>query len=289
MNKKNKYGMPLFWGPDSHAASVLGPVGGDEPNPEDGADSPEVDPDLVPADGGEPEAPEEPEAPATPSNFTMDPATLAAALKAAGLGAPAAPAAPEVKKPLTPEERVALQKQLKFFDPKANGFLEKFGNLETQAEAFEMLRDGLTDQFMTMMEAFVGDRQQQLQSQFAPALTFIQQYESQQQLSRFGTAYKELSDPALQPIFETAVGTLLKSGKKFDAEGPMFKAVASEMEKIIKSVNPNFKLSAGSSPAKPNNGIKPAPRGGAAGGGGNNSGGPAKGTPLAVSMLPKIR
>lgn len=282
MNKFNKYFRIFFEGDEdaggggSRVADILPPVGQTTAQP--------VIDDEDAAGGGDDPEPVKP----TPTNVTLDPAAFAEAIKAAGLGgsAPQAPVQPD--RPPTPEEIAAYKKQLKYWEGSPE-FFQKFNNMDTQADAFREFHEAFTTQIATMMQAYFGQQAGALQQQFSPALGFIQQHQEQQLQARFDAAYEQLSKPELQPMRDYAIQRLAASGKVYKTEPEMFKALAEEMSNVIRAVNPEFKLTAGSSPAKPNpNAIKPAAKRGASGGG-DRSTDPAAGVPLAVRHLPPVR
>jgi len=275
-------------GGTSLAAALLPPVGAEPKDPNDGADdAPASEPNVDPEGGAAPVKPA-----ATPQQVTLDPASFAAAIKAAGLGqqTPSAPVT-EPNKPLTAEQIAEARKALNFFEPD-DAFFTEFNNMETQKQAFTKLRDGLTQQFATMMQAYFQDQRGQILQQVNPALEFVSKHQEQKRMEAFDGAYPDLAKPELRPLMNFAADQLRKQGKTYDDQNALFADVAQGMAAIIQTQNPEFKLSApGSSPVKKTNpnAIKPAPSGGGGGGGGNANADAASGVPLAVKFLPKVR
>lgn len=263
--------------PSDYVPEDLRPAGGGEPSGE-----PSVDP-TQPAD------PSQSAAPATPA-LTLTPEALAQALQLAGLGA-TQQQQPQQRQPLTPEQKAELRRQLKFFEPKPD-FFQRFNNMETQAAAFNEFLEAYNEQMYNMMESFFGEREQGIAQRYDPVVQQLKKMQEDAQLSRFDAAYSQLADPNLRPILKVVAQSLksqIDAGQRtaFNSEGELFKALATGMEAIFKTQDPNFKLTAGSTPATP--GIRPAPqRGGGAAGGGNKSAA-ASGVPKAVSFMPPVR
>lgn len=298
MNINNKYSRMIFREEDtggagggSLAATLLPPVGSEPKDPSDGADdgpSGSAE-DPNPASGSGSVTPQAP----APQQVTLDPKAFADAIKAAGLGAqaPSAPVQP-ANVPLTPEQIAEARKALNFWEPD-DAFFTEFNNMETQKQAMQKMRDGLTQQFATMMQAYFQDQRGQILQQVNPALAFVQQHEERQRMEAFDGKYPDLAKPELRPLMNFAADQLRKQGKTYDDQDALFADVAEGMAAVIRTQNPEFKLSApGSSPGKTKtnpNAIKPAPSGGGGGGGGNANTDTASGVPLAVKFLPKVR
>jgi len=135
-----------------------------------------------------------------------------------------------------------------------DAWYKKYDNLETRAEAIKEQRDGLIKQADTIAQLRMQDALQTLRDEFAPGLTAIQEHQNAQREVRFNTTYPQLKDPNLQPLISAVTDSLVKEGKTFSSEAEMFKAVADGVAAVIKVNNPDFKLTAGSSPANNANG-----------------------------------
>ena len=273
-------------GGDSLAATLLPPVGAEAGDPSDEGDT---SPSESTLDSESQVTSVKPAA--SPQQVMLDPTSFAAAIKAAGLGQQA-PAAPQFErnKPLTAEEIAQARKALNFWEPD-DAFFTEFNNMDTQKQAFSSLRDGMTQQFATMMQAYFQDQSGQLRNEFNPALQFVSRHDEQKRMDAFDGKYPDLAKPELRPLLNFAADALRQQGKTYDSQDKLFSEVAEGMAAIIRTQNPDFKLSAGSNPAKkPNpNAIKPAPGGGGGGGGGNANTETGAGVPLAVKFLPKVR
>jgi hypothetical protein len=273
-------------GGGSLAATLLPPVGAEAGDPSDEGDTSLSESTL---DSESQVTSVKPAA--SPQQVMLDPTSFAAAIKAAGLGQQA-PAAPQFErnKPLTAEEIAQARKALNFWEPD-DAFFTEFNNMDTQKQAFSSLRDGMTQQFATMMQAYFQDQSGQLRNEFNPALQFVSRHDEQKRMDAFDGKYPDLAKPELRPLLNFAADALRQQGKTYDSQDKLFSEVAEGMAAIIRTQNPDFKLSVGSSPAKkPNlNAIKPAPGGGGGGGGGNVNAETGPGVPLAVKFLPKVR
>jgi len=275
-------------GGSSLAATLLPPVGAEAGDPSDEGDT---SPSESTLDSESQVTSVKPAA--SPQQVMLDPTSFAAAIKAAGLGQQA-PAAPQFErnKPLTPEQIAEARKALNFWEPD-EAFFTEFNNMETQKTAMQKMRDGMTQQFATMMQAYFQDQRGQILNQVNPALQFVQQHEERQRMDAFDGKYPDLAKSELRPLLNFAADQLRKQGKTYDDQNALFADVAQGMAAIIQTQNPEFKLSApGSNPgkSKPNpNAIKPAPGGGGGGGGGNANTETGAGVPLAVKFLPKVR
>lgn len=177
---------------------------------------------------------------------------------------------------LTPEE---AEKVLNVWKP-TKEWIAKFGNLDTQEDALKELRDGFIRHGDTISQYRMNELKKAIEAKYEPVLTFMQQYQNEQATNRFNARYGQLSDPALIPVVEAITEKLSKSGKKFDDEDALFTAIATEAEKAIRVINPEFKLTAGSSPAttkakgQSNNSIPVTTPGSGGGGGGKGNDGP---------------
>lgn len=158
------------------------------------------------------------------------------------------PPASEEKKvdELTPEER---KKILNMWEPTAE-WQKKFDNLETREAALQEMRDGMVRQADTITQFRVREATKELEDRVGPIQKFMDDYHNEKATERFHKKYEELADPVLEPLVTAVTNQLKASGKKFTVEDDLFSAIASGVESIIKTQNPNFKLkTAGSSPA----------------------------------------
>lgn len=146
---------------------------------------------------------------------------------------------------LTPEE---AKKMLNLWEPDDN-FLQQFGNLDTQKQALLAMRDGMTKQFMTIMEMFVGEREQDIHKRYEPIQQYYQSQQAEAREKRFQTSFPQLAEPKFKPIVDAVLGQLQQSGASFNSEAEGFTALAKGVEAVIKQVNPEFQLTAGT-PAK---------------------------------------
>lgn len=195
-------------------------------------------------------------------------------------------AQPEPKQqPLSPEERDRLLNVMQFDD----GFLQKFGNIETQKEAFAALRDGLIKHADTLAQVRMNLMQQAMEKQFEERFGPIQSHFERQQAEaaeqRFATSYPQLAVPAFKPIVDAVANQLISSGAlQGKTEKEAYSALASGVSAVIKQSNPAFELTTEASASQPQrkktqanpNAIPATTPGGGGGGGNGNSGAPQK-------------
>lgn len=146
---------------------------------------------------------------------------------------------------LTPEE---AEKLLNVWKP-TKEWITKFGNLETQEDALKELRDGMVKHTDTISQYRIREMQKAMDEKMSPVLSYMQQQQEREATTRFNKLYPQLADDKMMPVIEAVASSLAKKGKKYDDEPSMFKDIASGVEAVIKVNNPNFKLSAGSTPA----------------------------------------
>lgn len=175
-------------------------------------------------------------------------------------------------KELTTEE---AKKLLKVWDPDDTWYA-KYDNLETRKTAVAEMRDALVIQSDTLAQHRMNEMREGLLKEFQPALTYMEQHQAAQREERFGKKYTDLSKPELRPLLTAVAQELVKSGKTYQDENLLFEDIAKGVEKVIQVTNPDFKLSAGSSPANNNHTATGIPittpgAGGGAGGGGGKS------------------
>jgi len=252
----------------------------------------DLDGDTIVADDIPVGSPQSNEAPKAPPAATVDAAALAKEFgQVLGQFQQQQPKAqPQAQAPLDPKEAARL---LNVWEPD-DTFIQQFGNIETQKQAFAAMRDHLIRQADTIAQVRLQQMQQQWEERFTPVQQLIEQRHAAETEGRFHSSYPELANPALRPVIGTVVQQLQATGKFPTNESDAFKAIASNVEAILQVGNPTFKLGA-SAPAQ----TKTQPRvrgggipvttpgsGGGAGGGGN--GGAASAGPKAVSLFPKI-
>lgn len=185
---------------------------------------------------------------------------------------------PPTEKPqMTDAER---KKALRIWEASPE-FLQKFGNIDTQAEALHMLRDGLMNQADVLAQASAYDVEQRimaiLEEKYAPALSHFQQAKVEEQFTRFGTDFPQLAKPELRPLLIAIGKSYQAQGKTFNSEKELFDAIAAGAEASIKSTVPEFVLQRGT-PASRASGsrstgiAKNTPGAGGAGNGGGSGG-----------------
>ena len=180
---------------------------------------------------------------------------------------PATPAAP----PMTPEE---AKKLLNIWEAD-DDFIQKFGNMDTQKEAFARLRDGLTKQQVTIMQHMMQEQQQQMESRYAPLLEAHARQSEERVINDFHAEYPTLAKPELAPLIAAVSSGL--AGKSFANQKEGFAALAKGVEAVIRSHNPDFTLTATNEVAKPQGGQRVravgSSSGSGAGGGSQGAGG----------------
>jgi hypothetical protein len=153
---------------------------------------------------------------------------------------PAAAAPP----PLTTEEIEERMKVAKFDDQFATQLhqelmAEEF-NPQNVVSILHDMRDRLNTQAQTYTELALTKHQMDMDAKYAPALEALQEQRNQAKRDFFYTSHPDLKPfDRLLPIAAQAV---LQSGARFSTPAEEQKAIASEAEKLIKQVNPNFKL-----------------------------------------------
>ena len=228
-------------------------------------------PDLGGDSGGDPQLGLEPspnvEPPANtppPIDYSAIGKSMAAELK--GILPQSQPA----QASLTPEEAA---KRLNLWAPD-DGFLQKFGNIDTQKEAFLAMRDGMTKQNYTIMQMMLQEAREQIAAEFNPIREAYQEQQAAARESRFNAAYAELANPAFKPVIGAVIQSLQAQQHDFSNEEKTFTAIAKGVEAVIQSQNPEFKLTGGKSPTKkPGNANALAPNTSGAGVGGGVAGG----------------
>jgi hypothetical protein len=268
-----------FWntpndGDGGSAVDFLGPV--------------DLDGDTIIADDipqGSPQSNEVPKAAPAP---TVDAAALAKEFGQV-LGQFQQKPQPQAQAPLDPKEAARL---LNVWEPD-DVFLQQFGNIETQKQAFALMRDNLIRQADTIAQVRMQQMQQDWEQRFTPVQQLIEQRHAAETEGRFHASYPELANPALREVIGTVVNKLQASGKFPNNEADAFKAIASNVEAILQVGNPTFKLGAqapqSKSPTRTRGGGIPVTTPGSGGGAGSGGGGGnASAGPKAVSLFPKI-
>lgn len=266
MNKKNKYGGMIFLEPDDAG----GGGGGDAP------DSASADPWELPSDASDaPDTTEHPAARAQTSNTppaiaTIDPKAFEAFGKSFGETFAKTQQAATPPAPPTPEQIAEARKALKFMDIDDN-FLKEFGNIETQKQAFEKFRDGITQHIITVMNHLRGNDRTELEKMFNEGLTpvrsLLEERQNAERQQKFTGRFPQFASPEASPMIEFAISQLAsKEAFKGKSESESFKLVADFLATQAKSFNPNFVLedteaNGSSQPSRKGNSIPVTSRG----------------------------
>lgn len=147
---------------------------------------------------------------------------------------------------LTPEE---AKKLLNVWEPD-DAWVTKFDNLDTRKAALAELRDGVVKNTDTISQHRLRELQSAMDGKYGKVLEFMENYQNEQAEKRFHGKYPDLADPALGSVVEAVTEKIQKTGKKYDNETDLFEAIATGVEKVIQVHNKDFKLTAGSIPAK---------------------------------------
>lgn len=161
----------------------------------------------------------------------------------------AEPTTPKTKKisELSAEEAA---KELNVWDP-PDDWYTRYDNLDTRKQAIKEMRDGIFKHADTVMQRRLKEALEPYEGKLGSVDQFMSQYQNDKVESAFEKKYPELAKDELADFRQTVINKLDQSGKKFKTVGELVTAIGTEMEAAIKVVNPNFKLTAGSSPAKP--------------------------------------
>lgn len=197
---------------------------------------------------------QEPKVQPTPQQPAVTPEAIAEAVRA---GMQQSQPQPQ----MTQEE---INKQLKVWNPDtdfATNVAQAFTpndegqvNPENIAKVFQLMHQNQMTQAQTYAQALVQQMQQQVQQQVQPLQTHYQEQQKKQMQSEFTKNY-----PALKPyesLMQSAAATLQASGANFRTKEEMFPALASSMEQMIKTMNPNFTLN--NAPPQAQNNVTPA-------------------------------
>lgn len=248
--------------------------GGSGGSAADGAETPSLADVLGDEQGGEGDASQQSSSSTSTSASSestpaFDPKALGAAfaegIKNSGLVQPPTATPPPQ---MTAEQAAKLLNIPQFTDD----WMKRFGNVETQKQAFEELRDGLLRSMVTVQQMREQELQRNWESQFQPIAQQFQQAQAEQRWNNFKSAYPDIGKDELKPLVGAVVDSLAKSNKLTagDDQGN-FKTIAEGVAAAIRAVNPSFKLSPGGSTpngGQTNNGLRASSVGSGGGGGG---------------------
>lgn len=222
------------------------------------------------------------DAPVVVPSFT--PEALAAAFKAAGIGAAQPPVQATAQPKLTAEE---VKKQLKYWEP-TKDWVTKFDNLETRDAALAEMVQGQSEHAYTLARAQAEEMKRELMTQFEPVLTAHQQAQDEKMWNKFGTKYPALSKPELRPVLASVLSAISASGYRPTGEDDIFDKLAQGALPVIQQFNPQFTLTAKAAVAtQQNNGRGKTIPTTTPGGGGAN-GGTSGGTPSRTSAIKSL-
>jgi hypothetical protein len=185
---------------------------------------------------------------------------------------------PQAQPELTEEQ---LNEQLKVYQPNEGLVDQLFGDnasQETRLNAFNEMVSGIVTHLTTVMGYSNQIMAQDMQQQFSPALDMVREQKDTQFVSNLEASYPALKGQgaAVRQVMQTlrAQGYVAQSAQEAQ------QTVATQVEQLMRSVNPNFSLSSQARTPNPGNGSMPrmAPQG-AGGGGGAGPGGGGKDKP----------
>lgn len=160
-----------------------------------------------------------------------------------GIGVQPEPQQQQQQRQLTPEEYNEAMRVAQFTSQNAadlHGALtaEEF-NPENVTAWMTNFRDAIMGQAQRFVELQTQAMQMQLQEQFSPALSYVQQQQAQKQKDSFFKAYPAAKN--FEKILPTAAGTL--KGRQFANAEEEQKALAEALETVVRSFgNPQFSL-----------------------------------------------
>lgn len=236
------------------------------------------------AGSGEPPAVDKPVD--TPSAGTVDAAKLAKEL-GTSIAAAFKEGKAEDKPQLTPEE---AKKLLKVWEPDEEWYKE-FANLDTQKGAVSKMRDALIAQADTLAQGRLHETRTALEEQLKPIIEYVQRQQDREAEQEFGKLYPQLAAKEFKPLIYAVANELKSKETKFESQEDLFKALANGVESVIKQTNPEFKLTAGSTPVtttKPkgqNANAIPTVTPGSGGGGGDKGGSGKVAKPRGLSIF----
>lgn len=202
--------------------------------------------------------------------------------------------APEPAKPLTPEERAQLMKDLGY--PEIDDqFLTNFDDLDTRKATFTTFRDGVIKAAVSIARQMIEHERGQFDQRLQPLQSMIQEREQTERFSRFTTKYEQLKNPALRDLIVTVSERLNKADAfKGKDESAAFDLIAKNVEQVIAAGSPGFKLTPASagqtkpSAGRRSGGIATTTNGSGGGGGnGGDSGEGQKGATRLGMLFPK--
>jgi hypothetical protein len=211
--------------------------------------SEQVDPSLI-EDQNQPDGPDVPEVDLQDEEEGSQPAPSpaskddVASIVAEAMSRIASQKSEPQQPQLTPEEINERLRVAKFDDKFATQLhqtllAEEF-NPQDVVQIFNDLRDRLMNQATTYSQLLTEKMRMDLDAKYEPVIKAQQQQAQAQIRDRFFKTH-----PTLKPfgqLMPIAAQNVVNSGKQFGTEAEEFKAVAQEAEKLIKTVNPDFKL-----------------------------------------------
>lgn len=184
------------------------------------------------------------------------------------------PTAPVVKEPeMSEAERKAL---LKVWEPTPE-WIEKFDNLETRSAAIKEMHEGQLAQNDVITQVRIKQAVDEVMRHVAPAIQYMEEQAATRREETFNTKFPQLAKPEFRPFLSTITADLQRKGKTYASEDEMFTDIGTAAEAVMQQLDPNFKLSTGSTPvaktkpksAPPASALKAVTPGSGGGGGGN--------------------
>lgn len=177
---------------------------------------------------------------------TIDPASFKAFGESFGKTFAETQRASAPQLPPTPEQLAEGRKLLQFMDID-DEFVKRFGNLDTQKQAFEQFRDGITQHIFTVFNHLRGNDRTELEKMFNDGLTpvrsMIEERQNSERQQKFTTRFSQFAAPEIAPHIEVAISQLAsRDAFKGKSEADSFKLVAEHLAAQAKAYNPNFVL-----------------------------------------------
>lgn len=177
--------------------------------------------------------------PASPpaQQLQLDPAALAQAFKAAGLGQQT----PQQQAPPSPQELAKLLNKFEFTDELFNAL--RSDDPATARQAYAKMIEGVVKEAVTVSSHYTGHHVGQLRGQLEPISQQVGQISQRQMFKDF---YK--ANPGLKQ-YDSVVKTVLtglagQEGLEVKSNEDLYKLLAETSESTIKQINPNFTLQA---------------------------------------------